>query len=78
MKFKFTFASYEVLLSDRPSQLHLAAEVKDYLRCRIEPSDVHVQSDFSSLFPSHFAHFVSTIGSTLSFTHENQIDVLQN
>ena len=42
MKFKFDvvlyevllldFASYEVLLSDRPSQLHIAAEVKDYFR----------------------------------------------
>ena len=32
MKFKFAVASYEVLISDRLSQLRLAAEVKDYFR----------------------------------------------
>ena len=34
MKLKFAVASYEILLflSDRPSQLNLAAEVKDYFR----------------------------------------------
>ena len=30
MKFKFAVASHEDLLSDRPSQLQVVAEVKDY------------------------------------------------
>ena len=30
MKFNFVVVTHEVVPSDRPSQLHLAAEVKDY------------------------------------------------
>ena len=56
MKFKFSVALYEVLLSDSSSLLYLAAEVKEYSRSselnlhKQESSDIQFYGDFPVLF----------------------------
>ena len=70
MKSKFAVASYEVLLSGRPSQLYLEAEVKDYFHSselnldKQKSSDFQFYGDFPVLFFLCFTCIVANIGST--------------